>query len=219
MLNIEFGGLDSIGYDAKRIGDLRQQLRAHLSLIPGVSAVAFASHVPLLGVGMGQAVVANPSQSADCNNDHRVSFTAWTLLAVVGLARSVRPRQACLSYLQTTTIEGAPVVRSLQGRVAPLLEASPKFHRSPRHFLQDPPNQAPRNPHEGNPYCFRGLSAIVRSGQQNLSTAPRHTRRAGDFDVCMHKAKSGPSKAWTGNRQKAMRTSSWTTATNDRELR
>jgi predicted permease len=78
VLNIEFGGLDSIGYDAKRIGDLRQQLRAHLSLIPGVSAVAFASHVPLLGVGMGQAVVANPSEPPIqvLNNDVSPGFFA-----------------------------------------------------------------------------------------------------------------------------------------------
>jgi len=62
VLNIEFGGLDSIGYDTQRIGDLRHQLRTRMSLIPGVTAVAFASHVPLLGVGMGQAVVANPSE-------------------------------------------------------------------------------------------------------------------------------------------------------------
>ena len=60
VLNMEFGGLDSIGYDGKRIGELRQQLRARMSLIPGVSAVAFASHVPLLGVG--QAEVVKPGE-------------------------------------------------------------------------------------------------------------------------------------------------------------
>lgn len=56
VLNMEFGGLDTIGYDTNRIGDLRRQLRAHMSLIPGVSAVAFASHVPLLGVGQTEVI-------------------------------------------------------------------------------------------------------------------------------------------------------------------
>jgi predicted permease len=56
VLNIEFGGLDTIGYDTSRVGDLRQQLHARMSLIPGVSAVAFASHVPLLGIGQTKVV-------------------------------------------------------------------------------------------------------------------------------------------------------------------
>jgi hypothetical protein len=78
VLNIEFGGLDSIGYDAKRIGDLRQQLRARMSLIPGVSAVAFASHVPLLGVGMGQAIAVKPGAPPHdaLNNDVSPGFFA-----------------------------------------------------------------------------------------------------------------------------------------------
>ena len=62
VLNIEFGGLDSIGYDTSRMSDMRRQLHARLSLIPGVSAVAFASHVPLLGAGIGQALVVKPGE-------------------------------------------------------------------------------------------------------------------------------------------------------------
>ncbi len=78
VLNIEFGGLDSIGYDAKRIGDLRQQLRTRMSIIPGVSAVAFASHVPLLGVGMGQAIAVKPGAPPHdaLNNDVSPGFFA-----------------------------------------------------------------------------------------------------------------------------------------------
>jgi len=56
VLNMEFGGLDTIGYDSSRIGDLRRQLHTRMSAIPGVSAVAFASHVPLLGVGQTEVV-------------------------------------------------------------------------------------------------------------------------------------------------------------------
>jgi predicted permease len=78
VLNMEFGGLDSIGYDANRIGDLRQQLHARMSLIPGVSAVAFASHVPLLGAGTGQTVAikhGEPPHQA-LNNDVSPGFFA-----------------------------------------------------------------------------------------------------------------------------------------------
>jgi len=78
VLNIEFGGLDSIGYDTSRMVDLREQLRARMSLIPGVSAVAFASHVPLLGAGMGQAVAVKPGEPPHqaLNNDVSPGFFA-----------------------------------------------------------------------------------------------------------------------------------------------
>jgi len=56
VLNMEFAGLDTIGYETSRIGDLRQQLHARMSLIPAVTAVAFASHVPLLGVGQTKVI-------------------------------------------------------------------------------------------------------------------------------------------------------------------
>ena len=76
VLNIEFGGLDSIGYDAKRIGDLRRQLRARMSLIPGVSAVAFASHVPLLGVGQAEVVKPGEPPLQALDNDVSPGFFA-----------------------------------------------------------------------------------------------------------------------------------------------
>ena len=49
VLDIEFAGLDSAGYDARRTSALREQLRARLSQMPGVTAVSFSAHVPLLG--------------------------------------------------------------------------------------------------------------------------------------------------------------------------
>jgi predicted permease len=78
VLNIEFGGLDSIGYDTSRMVDLREQLRARMLLIPGVNAVAFASHVPLLGAGMGQAVAVKPGEPPHeaLNNDVSPGFFA-----------------------------------------------------------------------------------------------------------------------------------------------
>lgn len=78
VLNIEFGGLDSIGYDTSQMVDLRQQLHARMSLIPGVNAVAFASHVPLLGAGMGQAVAVKPGEPPRqaLNNDVSPGFFA-----------------------------------------------------------------------------------------------------------------------------------------------
>ena len=76
VLNMEFGGLDSIGYDAKRVGELRQQLRARLSLIPGVSAVAFADHVPLLGVGEAEFVKLGEPPRRALDNDVSPGFFA-----------------------------------------------------------------------------------------------------------------------------------------------
>jgi predicted permease len=76
VLNMEFGGLDSIGYDGKRIGDLRQQLRARMSLIPGVSAVAFASHVPLLGIGQAEIVKTGEPPRQALDNDVSPGFFA-----------------------------------------------------------------------------------------------------------------------------------------------
>jgi predicted permease len=86
VLNIEFGGLDSIGYDSRRIGDLRQQLHERMSLIPGVRAVAFASHVPLLGTGMGQAVAVKPGEPPRqaLNNDVSPGFFAAFGIPLVG---------------------------------------------------------------------------------------------------------------------------------------
>ncbi len=76
VLNMEFGGLDSIGYDAKRFAELRQQLRARMSLIPGVNAVAFASHVPLLGIGQTEVVKPGEQPLQALDNDVSPGFFA-----------------------------------------------------------------------------------------------------------------------------------------------
>jgi predicted permease len=76
VLNMEFGGLDSIGYDAKRVGKLRQQLRARISLIPGVSGVAFADHVPLLGVGETNVIKSGGPPRRALDNDVSPGFFA-----------------------------------------------------------------------------------------------------------------------------------------------
>ncbi len=106
-LNIEFGGLDGIGYDAKRSGDLRQQLRARMSLIPGVSAVAFASHVPLLGIG--QTVVVKRGQPPLDALDNDVSpgfFAALGIPLVRGrdfTEREIAQRAPVLIISQATS--------------------------------------------------------------------------------------------------------------------
>ncbi|HKV81790.1 MAG TPA: ABC transporter permease [Candidatus Sulfotelmatobacter sp.] len=82
VLNMEFGGLDSIGYDGKRIDELRQKLRARLMLIPGVSAVAFASHVPLLGSGIGQADAGRPGEPPIQALDNDVSPGFFAALGI-----------------------------------------------------------------------------------------------------------------------------------------
>jgi predicted permease len=76
VLNMEFGGLDSIGYDGKRIGELRQQLHSRMMLIPGVSAVAFASHVPLLGIGQAEVVKTGEPPRQALDNDVSPGFFA-----------------------------------------------------------------------------------------------------------------------------------------------
>jgi predicted permease len=51
VLDIEFDGLSSAGFDAAHSAALREQLHARMTAIGGVKQVAFASHVPMLGSG------------------------------------------------------------------------------------------------------------------------------------------------------------------------
>ena len=51
VLDIEFDGLSSVGFDATRAAALREQLRVHMTAVGGAKAVAFTSHVPMLGMG------------------------------------------------------------------------------------------------------------------------------------------------------------------------
>lgn len=71
ILDMEFAGLDSVGYDAAHVASLREQLLARMTPIPGVSGVAFASHVPLLG--FGGVDISNPGSTAHQALDNDVS--------------------------------------------------------------------------------------------------------------------------------------------------
>ena len=51
VIDIEFAGLEDVGIDEAHRATLRDQLARGFSAVPGVTGVAFADHVPLLGAG------------------------------------------------------------------------------------------------------------------------------------------------------------------------
>ena len=80
VLDIEFAGLQSAGYDAARIPALRSRLLDSMKRVPGVSAVAFASHVPLLG--SGQIDIATSRDNVHRGYDNNVSPGFFTVLGI-----------------------------------------------------------------------------------------------------------------------------------------
>jgi predicted permease len=51
VIDIEFADLENAGIDKAHVATLREQLARGISALPGVTGVAFADHVPLLGAG------------------------------------------------------------------------------------------------------------------------------------------------------------------------
>jgi putative ABC transport system permease protein len=51
VIDIEFAGLEDVGIDKAHTAGFREQLARGFSALPGVTGVAFADHVPLLGAG------------------------------------------------------------------------------------------------------------------------------------------------------------------------
>jgi predicted permease len=84
ILDMEFAGLDSAGYDSAGMASLREQLRARMALIPGVGGVAFSTHVPLLG--FGQADISKPGSATlqAFDNDVSPGFFATLGIPLVG---------------------------------------------------------------------------------------------------------------------------------------
>jgi predicted permease len=84
ILDMEFAGLDSAGYDSARMASLREQLHARMAFVPGVSGVAFSSHVPLLGYG--QADISKPGSVTHeaFDNDVSPGFFATLGIPLVG---------------------------------------------------------------------------------------------------------------------------------------
>ena len=76
ILDIEFAGLNSAGFDAARAASLRDQLRTRMAGVPGVSSVAFASHVPLLGLGAADVSVPGGTLHRAYDNDVSPAFFA-----------------------------------------------------------------------------------------------------------------------------------------------
>jgi len=51
VIDMEFADLENAGIDKAHVATLREQLARGISALPGVTGVAFADHVPLLGAG------------------------------------------------------------------------------------------------------------------------------------------------------------------------
>jgi putative ABC transport system permease protein len=76
ILDMEFAGLDSARYDSARMASLREQLRARMALVPGVSGVAFSSHVPWLGFGQADISKSGSATHTALDNDISTAFFA-----------------------------------------------------------------------------------------------------------------------------------------------
>ena len=71
VIDIEFSGLDSAGFDSVHTAALREQLVRRFRALPEVTGVAFADHVPLLGAG--STTVAQPGRPAEQAFDNQIS--------------------------------------------------------------------------------------------------------------------------------------------------
>ena len=80
ILDLEFAGLDTAGYDAPRMTALREQLRVQMAPLPGVAGVAFSNHVPLLG--FGQADISKPGGATHRAFDNNVSPGYFATLGI-----------------------------------------------------------------------------------------------------------------------------------------
>lgn len=80
ILDLEFAGLDTAGYDASRMAALREQLRVQMARLPGVAGVAFSNHVPLLG--FGQADISKPGSATHRAFDNSVSPGFFATLGI-----------------------------------------------------------------------------------------------------------------------------------------
>ena len=80
ILDLEFAGLDTAGYDASRMTALREQLRVQMARLPGVAGVAFSNHVPLLG--FGQADISKPGGATHRAFDNNVSPGYFATLGI-----------------------------------------------------------------------------------------------------------------------------------------
>jgi predicted permease len=76
ILNIEFAGLEGAGYDGARVAALASQLRSQLPLLPGVTGLAFATHVPLLGIGSADIATSDGAVHQALDNDVSRGFFA-----------------------------------------------------------------------------------------------------------------------------------------------
>jgi len=80
VLDLEFAGLDTAGYDTPRMTALRDQLRVQMARLPGVAGVAFSNHVPLLG--FGQADISKPGGATHRAFDNNVSPGFFATLGI-----------------------------------------------------------------------------------------------------------------------------------------
>ncbi|MBZ5536284.1 MAG: ABC transporter permease [Acidobacteriia bacterium] len=68
VVDIEFSGIENLGFDGEHAAALREQLAEKLSALPAVTGVAFADHVPLLGAGTNTISVAEGSTERAFDN-------------------------------------------------------------------------------------------------------------------------------------------------------
>ena len=80
VLNIEFAGLESAGFNDARAASLRDQLRNAMTRMPGVTSVAFSRQVPLLGVGKEE--IARPGSAPNQALDNEVSPGFFATLGI-----------------------------------------------------------------------------------------------------------------------------------------
>lgn len=80
VIDIEFSGMENLGYDGAHAAALREQLAEKLSALPAVTGVAFADHVPLLGAGANTISVAGKAE--EHTSDNHISPGFLTVLGI-----------------------------------------------------------------------------------------------------------------------------------------
>ena len=83
VIDIEFAGLEDVGIDKAHTAAFREQLARRFSALPGVTGVAFADHVPLLGAGTTTANVLGKAQEHAFENHISPGFFSVFGISVV----------------------------------------------------------------------------------------------------------------------------------------
>ncbi len=80
VIDIEFAGLEDVGIDKSHAAAFREQLVRGFSALPGVTGVAFADHVPLLGAGA--TTVNEPEKAKEHAFENHVSPGFFSIFGI-----------------------------------------------------------------------------------------------------------------------------------------